>query len=112
MDQLAETQVPASQGQVRVLTELVQQLLRERDSKQEPEDPYVSKSIPITGLSLHPELTEALPSIEENFFRTPLAEEERKIAIHFCTKISSTNNNPPPLNHTASSAVKKTDSAF
>ncbi|OMJ29093.1 hypothetical protein AYI69_g1407 [Smittium culicis] len=46
-------------------------------------------------------LTEALPSIEEDFFRTPLTEEERKIAVHSCPKTSSMNYTLPPLNDTA-----------
>ncbi|OMJ23569.1 hypothetical protein AYI69_g4923, partial [Smittium culicis] len=86
MEQIAETQAPASQDQVKVLTELVQQLLREKERNQEPEDPYVTTRIPVTDLTAYPELTEALPSIEEDFFRSPLTEEERKIAIHSCPR--------------------------
>ncbi|OMJ07777.1 hypothetical protein AYI70_g10859 [Smittium culicis] len=86
MEQVTENQAPAGQDQIKILTELVQQLLRERECKQEPEDPYVSTRIPVTDFSVYSELTEALPSIGENFFQTPLTEEERKVAIHSCPK--------------------------
>ncbi|PVU87049.1 hypothetical protein BB561_006474 [Smittium simulii] len=50
-------------------------------------------------------LTEALPSIKEDFFKLPLTEEEQKMAIHSCPKTSSMNYNPPPLNGSATSAL-------
>ncbi|OMJ20737.1 hypothetical protein AYI69_g6095 [Smittium culicis] len=112
MEQIAETQAPASQDQVKVLTELVQQLVREKERNPKPEDPYVTTRIPVTDLTAFPELTEALPLIEEDFFRSPLTEEERKIAIHSCPRTSSMNYNPTPLNDSASSAVKKADKAL
>ncbi|OMJ10963.1 hypothetical protein AYI70_g9998 [Smittium culicis] len=86
MEQVTENQAPAGQDQIKILTELVQQLLSERECKQEPEDPYFSTRIPVTDFSVYSELTEALPSIGENFFQTPLTEEERKVAIHSCPK--------------------------
>ncbi|OMJ08551.1 hypothetical protein AYI70_g11476 [Smittium culicis] len=42
----------------------------------------------------------------------PLTEKERKIVIHSCPKASSMNYIPLPLNNTASSTVKKADSAL
>ncbi|OMJ14338.1 hypothetical protein AYI69_g8640 [Smittium culicis] len=68
--------------------------------------------IPVTDLTAYPELTEVLPSIEEDFFRSPLTEEERKIAIHSCLRTSSMNYSPPPLNDSASSAVNKAHAAL
>ncbi|OMJ13063.1 hypothetical protein AYI70_g8741, partial [Smittium culicis] len=68
--------------------------------------------IPVSDFSVYLELTGALPSIEEDFFRTPLTEEEREIAIHSCPKTSSMNYNPQPLNDTALSTVKKTNYSF
>ncbi|OMJ28642.1 hypothetical protein AYI69_g1886 [Smittium culicis] len=82
----ANTQAPMSQEQLMMLTEMVQQLFRERNREQEPEDPHVTTRIPI--------------------------EEERKIAIHSCPKTSSMNYTPHPLNDTASSTVEKTDSTL
>ncbi|OMJ25762.1 hypothetical protein AYI69_g4187 [Smittium culicis] len=93
MDQIPEAQTAGSQEQLKVLTEMLQQLLCEKERNQDQE------------------LTEALPSIEEDFFLLPLAEEERKIAIHSCPKTSSMNYIPPPLNDSASSTVKKAVSA-
>ncbi|OMJ13407.1 hypothetical protein AYI70_g8509 [Smittium culicis] len=66
----------------------------------------------VSDLTVHPELIEALSSIEENFSRSPLTEEERKIAINSCPRTSSINYNPPALNDSASSAVKKADSVL
>ncbi|PVU87545.1 hypothetical protein BB561_006295, partial [Smittium simulii] len=97
---------------IKELTEKVNQLLRERGSQEEPEDPHVTTRIPVTDLTAYPELIEALPSIEEDFFRSPLTDEERKNALYSCPKNSSMNYIPPPLNDSASSAVKKTDSAL
>ncbi|OMJ07797.1 hypothetical protein AYI69_g11320 [Smittium culicis] len=108
----ANTQEPMSQEQLMMLTEMVQQLFRERNREQEPEDPHVTIRIPVTDLTSYPALTEALLSIEEGFFRSPLTEEERKIAIHSCPKTSSMNYTPHPLKDTASSTVKKTDSTL
>ncbi|OMJ18750.1 hypothetical protein AYI69_g6884 [Smittium culicis] len=61
------------------------------------EDPYVTTRIPLTDLAVYPELIEAFPSIEEDFFRTPLTE-ERKESARSCPKSSSMNYLPPPLN--------------
>ncbi|OMJ19138.1 hypothetical protein AYI70_g4922 [Smittium culicis] len=108
----ANTQAPMSQEQLIMLIEMVQQLFRERNREQEPEDPHVKTRISVTDLTSCPALTEALPSIEEDFFRSPLTEEERKIAVHSCPRTSSMNYTPPPLNDTASSTVKKTDSTL
>ncbi|OMJ19121.1 hypothetical protein AYI69_g6750 [Smittium culicis] len=64
---------------------MVKELLWEKERNTEPQESYVTTKIPITDLAVYPELIEALPSIEEDFFRTPLAEEERKEAIHSCS---------------------------
>ncbi|OMJ15904.1 hypothetical protein AYI69_g8036, partial [Smittium culicis] len=63
MNQEAISQIPVNQEQFNELTEM-------------PEDPFISTRIPITDLAVCPELIEALPSIEDDFFRTPLSEEE------------------------------------
>ncbi|OMJ24123.1 hypothetical protein AYI69_g4742 [Smittium culicis] len=65
--------------------------------------------MPLTDLDVYPELIEALPSIEDDFFRTPLTEEERKETIQSFLRSSSMNYHPPPLNDSASSAMKKVD---
>ncbi|OMJ10595.1 hypothetical protein AYI69_g10178 [Smittium culicis] len=76
--------VSVRQDQFKVLTDMVKELLWEKERNTEPQESYVTTKIPITDLAVYPELIEALPSIEEDFFRTPLAEEERKEAIHSC----------------------------
>ncbi|PVU92580.1 hypothetical protein BB561_003746 [Smittium simulii] len=65
-----------------------------------PKDPHVTALIPVTDLVTYPKL---LP---------PLTEKERKNAIYSCSKTSSANYNLPSLNDSASSAVKKTESAL
>ncbi|OMJ28822.1 hypothetical protein AYI69_g1690 [Smittium culicis] len=62
--------------------------------------------------ALYSELIKALPSEEEDFFRTPLTEEERKEAIQSCTRSSLMNYQPPPLNDLTSTAVKKADACL
>ncbi|OLY77926.1 hypothetical protein AYI68_g8035 [Smittium mucronatum] len=48
--------------------------------------------VAITDLVVYPEFVEALPSIEENFYLTPLNKEERKEAIYSCPRSSSIAN--------------------
>ncbi|OMJ15753.1 hypothetical protein AYI69_g8090, partial [Smittium culicis] len=98
----AISQIPVNQEQFNELTEMVKQLFRERQQKAEPDDPFISTRIPITNLAVCPELIEALPSIEDDFFRTPLSEEESREAIHSCPRSSSMIYQPPPLNDSAS----------
>ncbi|OMJ13607.1 hypothetical protein AYI69_g8932, partial [Smittium culicis] len=101
MNQEAISQIPVNQEMFNKLTEMLKQLLHERQQNAEPKDPFISTKIPITDLAVYPMLIEALPSIEDDFFRTPLSEEERKEAIHFCPRSSSMNYQPPPLNDSA-----------
>ncbi|PVU94844.1 hypothetical protein BB561_002226 [Smittium simulii] len=112
MYQLMGTQAPAGQDQVKLLTELVKQLLRKRENNQRSGDSYITTRIPVTDLLVYSELTKALPSFNKDFFKLPLTKEKRKMAIYSCSKTSSMNYNPPPLNNSAISATKKTDSAL
>ncbi|OMJ10483.1 hypothetical protein AYI70_g10298, partial [Smittium culicis] len=96
----------------KAVTDLAQQLLRERNNAPELEDPRVTTRTPVTDLTVYTELIEAPPSIEEDFFRSPLTKEERKISINSCSRTSSMNYNPTPLNDSASSAVNKSDSVL
>ncbi|OLY85422.1 hypothetical protein AYI68_g383, partial [Smittium mucronatum] len=73
------------------LTALVRQLMLEREPQLNEEDPFVTSRIPVTEFSVYTELSEALPSIEEDFFRTPLSEEDRKTALYTCPKTSLMN---------------------
>ncbi|OMJ13724.1 hypothetical protein AYI69_g8871, partial [Smittium culicis] len=79
---------------------------------EEPEDRFVVTRPPTTDLTVYPELFNALPSIEEDFFRIPLTEDERKDAIYSCPRSSSMNYQPLPLNDSTSAAVKKADATL
>ncbi|OMJ18514.1 hypothetical protein AYI69_g6982 [Smittium culicis] len=68
--------------------------------------------ISITNLTVYPELIQALPSIEDDFFRATLSEEERKEAIHSFPRSSSMHYQPPPLNDSVFAAVKKDDACL
>ncbi|OLY81271.1 hypothetical protein AYI68_g4626 [Smittium mucronatum] len=103
---------PEAAVTIRELTEKVSLLVRERYPEGEPLDPFVSSRIPVTNLAVYPEPSEALPSIEEDFFRSPLNEEKRKINIYSCPRTSSMNYSPPPLNDSAPVSVKKVYSVF
>ncbi|OLY79236.1 hypothetical protein AYI68_g6696 [Smittium mucronatum] len=87
------------------LTALVRHLMREREPQIEEEDPFVTPRIPITELSVYAELSEALPSTDEDFFRTPLSDENRKTALYTCSKTCSMKYFPPPLNESTSTAA-------
>ncbi|PVU91644.1 hypothetical protein BB561_004279 [Smittium simulii] len=76
---------------IKELTEKVNQLLRERGSQEEPEDPHVTTRIPVTDLTAYPELIEALLSIEEDFFRIKRGEENR-----LCTVWNTDQDTPIP----------------
>ncbi|OMJ09425.1 hypothetical protein AYI70_g10931 [Smittium culicis] len=91
-------QVPVIQKTVKKLTKMVRKLLNEKERNPKPEDPGVSTRVPLTDLAVYSGLIEAPPSIEEDFFCTPLTEEEMKEEIHSCPRNSSMNYHPPPLN--------------
>ncbi|OMJ23829.1 hypothetical protein AYI69_g4851 [Smittium culicis] len=88
MEQESVTQAPMEQYQLKLVKYMAQKLLREMYCVPEPVDPHVSTTVPVTYLTVYPELIEALSSIEDDFI-SPLTEEERKIAINYCPKTSS-----------------------
>ncbi|OLY81492.1 hypothetical protein AYI68_g4389 [Smittium mucronatum] len=55
--------------------------LREKYTQIVDEDLFVTKKAPKADLHVYPEFIEALSSVEDDFFRTPLKEEERKHAL-------------------------------
>ncbi|OMJ22114.1 hypothetical protein AYI69_g5525 [Smittium culicis] len=87
MDQEGINQVTISQDQLKEMTEIVRELLREKERNAEPEDSFATTRIPLTDLAVYSELIEAILSIEEDFFHTPLTEEERKEEIHSFPKM-------------------------
>ncbi|PVU94273.1 hypothetical protein BB561_002690 [Smittium simulii] len=108
----------ATLQRIEELTEKVNQLLLARETVPapitvtEPEDEFITTRAPASELKIYPMLKDALPSIEEDFFRIQLTEEERKDAIYSCPRSSFMNYLPPPLNESASTAVKKADSTL
>ncbi|OLY78650.1 hypothetical protein AYI68_g7298 [Smittium mucronatum] len=82
MERENESQTKSIQEQIKTLTKMVNQTLREKDLTADLQDPYFTERIPVTDLTVYPELTNSLPSIEEDFLRPQLTEEERKLAIH------------------------------
>ncbi|PVU87670.1 hypothetical protein BB561_006235 [Smittium simulii] len=91
----------ATLQRIEELTEKVNQLLLARETV----------PAPIT-LKIYPMLKDASPSIEEDFFRIQLTEEEQKNAIYSCPRSSFMSYLPPPLNDSASAAVRKADSTL
>ncbi|OLY79140.1 hypothetical protein AYI68_g5525 [Smittium mucronatum] len=71
------------------LTELVRQLMREREPQTEEEDLFVTPRTSVTEISVYAKLSGALPSIEEDFFRTHLSDENHKDALYTCLKTGS-----------------------
>ncbi|PVU88097.1 hypothetical protein BB561_006029 [Smittium simulii] len=108
----------ATLQRIEELTEKVNQLLLARKTVPAPitvtgpEDEFITTRAPASELKIYPMLKDALPSIEEDFFRIQLTEEERKDAIYSCPRSSFMNYLPPPLNESASTAVKKADSTL
>ncbi|OMJ25079.1 hypothetical protein AYI70_g1143, partial [Smittium culicis] len=53
---------------------------------------------------------DAIPNMEEDFFRSPLTDKERKEIIYGQAKFAGMKYQPPPLNDAAAPAVKNVDS--
>ncbi|PVU92303.1 hypothetical protein BB561_003915 [Smittium simulii] len=79
---------------------------------QDPEcgDPHARIRAPMVEVESYPRFLEAIPSLEEDFFRNPISEEERKEIVYSCPKFLGMNYTPPPLNKTAPTSVRKMDS--
>ncbi|OMJ15732.1 hypothetical protein AYI69_g8101 [Smittium culicis] len=63
-------------------------------------------------LTFYLKLNEAIPSIEEDFYRSALTETENKEAGQSCSKSSGMAYLPPPLNDATLSAAKIADTAL
>ncbi|PVU86248.1 hypothetical protein BB561_006769 [Smittium simulii] len=94
----------ATLQRIEELTEKVNQLLLARETVPapitvtEPEDEFITTRAPASELKIYPMLKDALPSIEEDFFRIQLTEEEQKDAIYSCPRrlIKRPPNTPIP----------------
>ncbi|PVU92938.1 hypothetical protein BB561_003543 [Smittium simulii] len=78
----------------------------------ECDDPHEKVRAPMVEVESYPRLIEAIPSLETDFFRSPIPEEERKEIIYECPKFLGMKYTPPPLNEAATSAVRKNDATF
>ncbi|PVU92190.1 hypothetical protein BB561_003968 [Smittium simulii] len=76
------------------------------------EDEFITTRAPASKLKIYPMLKDALHSIEEDFFRIQLTEEEQKDAIYSCSRSSFMNYLPLPLNDSALIAARKADSTL
>ncbi|PVU95077.1 hypothetical protein BB561_002042 [Smittium simulii] len=92
----------ATLQRIEELTEKVNQLLLARETVPapitvtEPEDEFITTRAPASELKIYPMLKDALPSIEEDFFRIQLTEEEQKDAIYSHVKnLSGLIKRPP-----------------
>ncbi|PVV02049.1 hypothetical protein BB560_003508, partial [Smittium megazygosporum] len=65
-----------------------------------------------TGFATYPRLLEALPSIQEDFFRLPLTDAERREIIQTCPRTEGINYSPPSINEVATTTIKKADTAL
>ncbi|PVU86298.1 hypothetical protein BB559_006552 [Furculomyces boomerangus] len=97
------------------LTEMVAKLLKskELENTQIVEvDPHITERARLTDLECYPQLQEALPCIEEDFFRSPLTEEERREILYACPRTVLMNYTPPPINDSAPTTDKRADGAL
>ncbi|OMJ12448.1 hypothetical protein AYI70_g9117, partial [Smittium culicis] len=78
----------------------------------ECDDPHIKTKAPMIEVESYPALIEAIPSMDEDFFRSPLEDEVRKDIIYECPKFISMNYQPPPLNDAAPPNAKKTDATL
>ncbi|OMJ26866.1 hypothetical protein AYI69_g3719 [Smittium culicis] len=63
-------------------------------------------------LQTYPRLIESLPSLEEDFLRAPLSEEEKREIIHSCPRTVGMKYSPPPLNDETPYGIKKMDTSY
>ncbi|PVU88615.1 hypothetical protein BB561_005757 [Smittium simulii] len=92
---------------LRGFTEKVNQLLLEREISAELEDEHVIPKVQEANLMIYPEFREAIPSMENDFFRSPFTEKERKEIIYSCPRTSSINYSPPPINKAVSENIRR-----
>ncbi|PVU92670.1 hypothetical protein BB561_003688 [Smittium simulii] len=75
-------------------------------------DPHIPANMPVTYLEVYHKLAEALPTIEDIFFCSPLTDKERKEKKFSCLKSSTIKYLPPAVNETASTTTKRADSVL
>ncbi|PVU91911.1 hypothetical protein BB561_004139 [Smittium simulii] len=88
----------------------IQQTMQMKVQNPECDNPHARIRAPIVEVESYPRLLEANPSLEEDFFRNPISEEERKEIVYSCPKFLGMNYTLPPLNEAAPTSVRKMDS--
>ncbi|OMJ13875.1 hypothetical protein AYI70_g8244, partial [Smittium culicis] len=74
-------------------------------------DNYIVDKPPPRDLQLYPELTNALPGISQDFFKSPITDSERRKFLECCPRNTGMVYDPPSLNEMGlSSEFKKEDS--
>ncbi|OMJ28268.1 hypothetical protein AYI69_g2267 [Smittium culicis] len=75
-------------------------------------DQYVSNRALARDLQAYPRLMEVLPSIEVDFFRSILSDEEKRDIVQSSTRTVDMIYTPPPINDAATAPIKKLDTAY
>ncbi|PVU86258.1 hypothetical protein BB561_006765 [Smittium simulii] len=78
----------------------------------ESDNPHEKIRAPMVEVESYHRLIEAIPSLETDFFRSPIHEKERKEIIYECPKFLKMKYTPPPLNKAATPAVFKSNAAL
>ncbi|OMJ17143.1 hypothetical protein AYI69_g7543 [Smittium culicis] len=75
-------------------------------------DQHVSTRALSRDLHTYPRLMEALPSIEVDFFRSPLCDEEKRDIVQSSPRTVGVIYTPPRINYSATAPIKKLDTAY
>ncbi|PVU87435.1 hypothetical protein BB561_006330 [Smittium simulii] len=73
---------------------------------------YVSTRSLAKDLQTYPRLIEALPSIDTDFFWSPLSDEEKRDIVQTCPQTMGMMYMQPPINDAAAAPIKKLDNAY
>ncbi|OMJ17071.1 hypothetical protein AYI69_g7568, partial [Smittium culicis] len=97
---------------IATLTKKVEDLLVRHDAntvEDDGTDQYFSTRALARDLQTYPRLMEALPSIEVDFFRSPLFDEEKRDIVQSSPLTVDMIYTPPPINDTVTAPIKKLD---
>ncbi|OMJ09934.1 hypothetical protein AYI69_g10446 [Smittium culicis] len=95
------------------LNDKINSLMEKGNSDDENiEDNYITDRSQMCDLQTYPRLIESLPSLEEDIFRAPLSEEEKREMIHSCPRTVGNKYSPPPLNDEAPYIIKKMNTSY
>ncbi|PVU95609.1 hypothetical protein BB561_001697 [Smittium simulii] len=104
------------QHTIAALAKKVNELLVRQDSNTIEEntdaDQYVLTRSLAKDLQTYPRLIEAAPSIDTDFFRPPLSEEEKRDIVQTCPQTMGMMYTQPPINDAATVPIKKLDNAY